>query len=597
MSSSPRVIIIGGVAGGMSCATRLRRLNEHARITVFEKGPYVSYANCGIPYALGGVIADRDKLLLQTPESFKARFNVDVFVNTEVMAIDREKKVVRVRKVPGEVERDWLKGEGVVTGVSGDGEDEGEERRGRSATGEKRGGVGEVREVEYDKVVMSMGAKSRKLDVEGIDGENVFHLATVEDLDAVKEFISKQGVKRSCVIGGGFIGVETAENLRLLGLEVAVVDINQHILPPVDMDVAALAHAEMRKNGVRLALGAKLRKIEKTRVLLEDGGEIQAELVMTMPGVIARTELAKKSGLEVGKTGVKVNAQMQTSDPDIYAVGDMVETEHRVAGMPRVVALAGPANRQGRLAADHICGLKVAYRGNVGTAACKVFDTTVAITGLSVSALRRLGKDPLWVSAHPPSHAGYYPGAQPIYLKIAFEKNTGLLLGAQAVGKDGADKRIDVLATAIQGNMTVFDLEHLELCYAPPYGSAKDAVNMVGFIAGNLLRGDVKVSHSEDLDEGDLESMQVVDVRSPAEFAKGHLKGAININVNTLRDKTSMLDKTRPVLSYCQVGYRGYVATRILEQAGFNAVNLDGGYKTVVETGLTRLLEGPPTPP
>lgn len=596
MPSSPRIIIIGGVAGGMSCATRLRRLNEHARITVFEKGPYVSYANCGIPYALGGVIADRDKLLLQTPESFKARFNVDVFVNTEVTTIDRDKKVVKVRKVPGEVGKDWLKGEGVVTGVSGDGEDEGEQRRGDSAMVGK-GGVGEFREVAYDKVVMSMGAKSRRLDVEGAEGDNVFHMATVEDLDAVKGFISKQRVKRACVIGGGFIGVETAENLRMLGLEVAVVDINQHILPPVDMDIAAFAHTEMRKNGVRLVLGARVRKIETTRALLEDGGEIQAELVLTMPGIVARTELAKKAGLEVGKTGVSVNAQMQTSDPDIYAVGDMVETEHRIAGMPRVVALAGPANRQGRLAADHICGLKVAYRGNVGTAACKVFDTTVAITGLSVSALRRLGKDPLWVSAHPPSHAGYYPGAQPIYLKIAFDKDTGLLLGAQAVGKDGADKRIDVLATAIQGSMTVFDLEHLELCYAPPYGSAKDAVNMVGFIAGNVLRGDVKVAHSEDLDEADLDSMQAVDVRSPAEFSRGHLKGAININVNTLRDKTSMLDKSRPVLSYCQVGYRGYVATRILEQAGFNAVNLDGGYKTVVETGLTRLLEGPPTPP
>ncbi|KAK1831162.1 hypothetical protein QBC39DRAFT_351918 [Podospora conica] len=442
---------------------------------------------------------------------------------------------------------------------------------------------------------MSMGAKSRRLEVEGADGENVFHLATVGDLDAVKGFISKQGAKRACVIGGGFIGVEAAENLRILGLEVTVVDINKHILPPVDMDVATLAHTEMTRNGVRLILGAKAKKIEKTRVLLEDGGEIQAELVLTMPGVVARTDLAKKAGLEVGKTGVSVNAQMQTSDPDIYAVGDMVETEHRIAGMPRVVALAGPANRQGRLAADDICGLKVAYRGNVGTAACKVFDITVAITGLSVGALRRLGKNPLWVSAHPPSHAGYYPGAQPIYLKIAFEKKTGLLLGAQAVGKDGADKRIDVLATAIQGNMTVFDLEHLELCYAPPYGSAKDAVNMVGFIAGNVLREDVKVVHSEDLDEVDLDSMQVVDVRSPAEFSRGHLKGAVNINLNTLRDKTSALDKSRPVLAYCQVGYRGYVATRILEQDGFNVVNLDGGYKTVAETGLVRLQEGHPT--
>ncbi|KAK4443895.1 FAD/NAD-linked reductase, partial [Podospora aff. communis PSN243] len=366
-----------------------------------------------------------------------------------------------------------------------------------------------------------------------------------------------------------------------------------HVLPPIDADIAEPVHVELKKNGVRLVLGKGVGKIEGDAVVLDDGERVPAELVMLVVGVQPRTGLAKDAGLELGKNGVTVNAQMQTSDPDIYAVGDMVETEQKVTGLRKVLALAGPANRQGRMAADHIFGKDVSYRGNVGAAVVKVFGLTVGVTGLSVEGLRRLGIDPLWVSAHPPDHAGYYPGAHPITLKVAFEKGTGKILGAQGVGTAGVDKRIDVLSTAIQADMTVFDLEHLELCYAPPYGSAKDPINMVGFIGSNVLRGDVDIVHGQDLTPADLNKMQVVDVRSPGEFSRGHLKFAKNIPVNDLRGDMAELDKSKKTVVYCQVGYRGYLADRILKQKGFDVVNLDGGYKSVADAGLKDLQEVP----
>ncbi|OCK74603.1 FAD-dependent pyridine nucleotide-disulfide oxidoreductase [Lepidopterella palustris CBS 459.81] len=544
-----KIVIVGGVAGGMSAATRARRLDETSFISVFEKGPYVSYANCGIPYALGKVIKDDDALILQTPAAFKDRFNIDVHVNTEVVGIDRENHTIDVRSV----------------------------------------GTDETYQVPYDKLILSQGAEPFRPPIEGVDLPHVFTLQTIPDLKEVELFLSKHEVKHVAVIGGGFIGLEAVENLRHLGLEVSIIECAPHVVPPIDIDIAEPLHTELRHNQVLLHLNAKAQRIEIGRVVLADGYEVPADLVLLVAGVRARTSLAREAGLKIGKTGVTVNSGMQTSDPDIYAVGDMVETEHRVAGHPLVLALAGPANRQGRLAADHIYKRAVSYRGNVGVGICKVFDLTVAITGLSIRELRQMGQDPLWVTVHPPDHAGYYPGAHPITLKVAFERYTGRLLGAQAIGTTGVDKRIDVLSTAMQAGMTIFDLEHLELAYAPPYGSAKDPVNMAGFVGSNVLRGDTEIIHAEELNTEELEEAQLVDVRSPGEFSRGHVPFAVNVPVNHLRDSVTTLDKGRRIIVYCQVGYRGYLAYRILKQNGFDVVNLDGGYKAIVQGGFTAL--------
>ncbi len=549
-----RIVIVGGVAGGMSAATRARRLDENASITVFEQGPYVSFANCGIPYALSDVIKDRDALLLQTPESFKKRFNIDAFVNHQVTNLDRQNHTVTVQSLLNPQD---------------------------------------TRDVPYDKLILSQGAAPVQPDIPGATLPHVFHLTTIEDLDNAKKYMTSHNVKQACVIGGGFIGLEAAENLRLLALDVFIVERLTHVLPPIDADMAEPVHTELRRNGITLALNQSVQGISATHVATSAGNNIPAQLVLLVLGVRARTGLARRAGLDIGKTGVSVNPQMQTSDPDIYAVGDMVETDHRIAGLPRLVALAGPANRQGRLAADHICGRPVQYRGNIGTAICKVFDLTIGIAGLSVEALKSVGFDPLWVTAHPPDHAGYYPGAHAVTLKVAFEKGSGRLLGAQGVGISGVDKRVDVLATAIQANMTVFDLEHLELGYAPPYGSAKDPVNMVGFIGGNLLRGDVKTVHDDELTVDELESAQVVDVRTPNEYSRGHLKHAVNVPINDLRGRIEELDKDKKTIVYCQVGYRGYLAQRILDQKGFDVLNLDGGFKSVVEGGFKPLISVP----
>ncbi|EKG09455.1 hypothetical protein MPH_13504 [Macrophomina phaseolina MS6] len=538
------IVIVGGVAGGMSAATRARRLDETAHITVFEKGPYVSYANCGIPYALGKVIEDDGSLILQTPKSFRDRFNIDVRLNTEAITIDREKRLVHVRTTDTE----------------------------------------EQHHAPYDKLILAQGAEPFRPPIEGIGLPNVFTLQTIMDLQSIRCFMSEHRVKKTTIIGGGFIGLEAAENLRNLGLEVSLLEYAPHVFPPVDRDMAGPIHAELRRNDVRVILNARVQQIQLGCVVQASGEEIPTDLVLLAVGIRARAALARQAGLKVGKAGVSVNEFMQTSDPDIYAVGDMVETEHRIAARPLSLALAGPANRQGRLAADHIFGKAIRYRGNVGTAVCKVFDLTVAATGLSVSSLRQAGYDPLWVTVHPPDHAGYYPGANSIMLKVAFERQTGRLLGAQAVGKTNVDKRIDVLSTTLQAGMTIFDLEHLELAYAPPFGSAKDPVNMAGFVGSNVLRGDTEIVHTEDLaNTRDLDQMQLVDVRSQKEFARGHIPFARNLPVNSLRDGLSGLDKSRRVVVYCQVGYRGYLAYRILKQNGFDAVNLDGGYRSVVE--------------
>lgn len=539
-----KIVIVGGVAAGMSCATRLRRLSSSATITVFESGPFTGFANCGIPYALGGAIASDASLVLRTPADFKARFDVDVSLGCEVVAIDAEAHVVTVRN-----------------------EDNGSECR-----------------VPYDKLVLAQGAEAFRPGIPGVELRHVVTMQTLPDLQRVRSLMAEREVRRVCVVGAGFIGVEVAENLRDLGLQVSVVEVGPHVFPPVDSDIAEVLQAEMRRHGVQLFLGTAAARIDEQTVFLSDGRQVPADLVVMAAGVRARTQLAQQAGLALGRTGVQVNAHMQTSNPDIYAVGDMAETQNTITHSPAVLALAGPANRQGRLVADHICGRDVRFRGHVAAAVCKVFDLTVGTVGLSVSALKRAGmQDVCWTTVHPPDHAGYYPGSKPMTLKLVYSHPAGRILGAQLVGPKGVDKRLDVLSTAMQAGMTVFDLEHLELGYAPPYGSAKDAVNMAGFAAANVLRGDCETVHAEELrSQGDI---QLVDVRSPGEFTRGHLPKAINVPVDDIRTRMGELDKTRRVVVYCQVGYRGYLAYRVLKQAGFEVVNLDGGYKTATEGG------------
>ncbi|KAH8687353.1 hypothetical protein BGZ60DRAFT_363650 [Tricladium varicosporioides] len=550
---SPKIVIVGGVAGGMSAATRARRLDEKASITVFEKGPYVGYANCGIPYALGGVIKDKTALILQTPNSFKARFNIDVHTNSEVTCIDPEKKTVEV----------------TVDGLA-------------------------PTLYPYDKLILAQGAEPFRPPIEGSNLPNVFTLQTIPDLQHVQSYINRNACKSVAIIGGGFIGIEAADALKELGLQVSVIEYTPHVFPQLDADITEVLHTEIRKNGVNLLLNARIQRIEAatpyegSKVIVAHGGPIPADIILLVVGIRARIALAKQAGLEIGKTGVTVNEHLQTSNPDIYAVGDMVETPHLITGTNLQLALAGPANRQGRMAANNIFSRNETYRPNVGTSACKVFNLTVASTGLSVHQLQKMGKVCQWVTVHPPDHAGYYPGSSPLTLKVIFDPTTGALLGAQAVGAKNVDKRIDVLSLALQTHLTIFDLEHLELAYAPPYGSAKDPVNMAGFVGSNVVRGDVKIVHAEQLNL-DEDEYQIVDVRSPGEFAGGHLPGAVNMPINSLRQHLNRLNTSKPVLVYCQVGYRGYLGYRILVQNGFDVVNLDGGYKLVVQAGLTAL--------
>ncbi|SCV34289.1 related to pyridine nucleotide-disulfide oxidoreductase [Fusarium fujikuroi] len=544
-----RIIIIGGVAGGMSAATRLRRLDESAIVTVFEQGAYTGFANCGIPYALGKVIEHDEELILRTPMDFKERFNIDVHVRAEVVNIDRAKHLVSVRT-------------------------EGDDC---------------IRQFGYDKLILAQGAEAFRPLCAGTDVDNITTIQTIADLQKVHELLSDRDAKYVCVIGAGFIGIEVAENLRNLGLDVSIVEYGSHIFPPIDGEMAEILHSELRDNGIQLFLNESAQKIDKSRVTLSSGLVLPADLVILAAGVRARTGLAKQVGLVLGATGVSVNTHMQTSDPDIYAVGDMVETQNNITEKPAMLAMAGPANRQGRMAADHICGKTVNYRGNVGTSVCQVFGLTLGFVGLSTQVLRQLGYDPLSITVHPPDHAGYFPGSHTMTIRLAFRKETGQIMGAQIIGKAGVDKRIDVLATAMQFGSTVFDLEHLELGYAPPYGSAKDAVNMAGFVASNVLRGDCKIVHAEQLTREKLDELQVVDVRSPEEFARGHLHQAVNLPLNNLRQQLATLDRSRSTMVYCQVGYRGYLAYCILKQFGFDVVNLDGGFKTVVQGGCQSL--------
>ncbi|MFZ1614204.1 MAG: FAD-dependent oxidoreductase [Holophaga sp.] len=543
MVDPTRILIVGGVAGGASVAARARRLSETATIIVFERGPYVSFANCGLPYHIGGVIEDRKRLLVQTPESLNARFDLDVRVNSEVLAIDRAAKTIQVRNV----------------------------KTGREYT------------EAYDVLVLSPGAEPIRPPLPGINDPRVHTLRNMGDMDSILAGLHNPRLGRVLVVGGGYIGVELAESLRHRGLGVVLVERLAQVMAVADPEMVEPLHEELQRHGVELRLNASVASFDGTReslrALLADGTRIECDLAVMCVGVRPETTLAKAAGLELGSTGgIRVDAQMRSSDPSIFAVGDAVEVRELVSGDATLIPLAGPANRQGRIAADVILGRDSRYASTQGTAICKVFDLTFAMTGLSERSLVQKQIPFHRIYVHPADHATYYPGASAISLKLLFAPESGRLLGAQAVGKAGVDKRMDVLAVALRAGLTVFDLEELELCYAPPFGSAKDAVNMAGFVASNLLRGDV--AHWEPEELASLREDQVlVDVRTQAEFNQGTIPGAQWAPVDELRDRLDDLPADKELLLFCQVGLRGYVAARLLAQHGFCVRNLSGGYK------------------
>ena len=536
-----KVVIVGGVAGGASAAARLRRLDENAEIVVLERTGYVSYANCGLPYYIGGAITERAKLTLQTPDSFRTRFRIDVRVNQEAVAIDREAKEVLVRRL-----------------------DDGSEDR-----------------ESYDSLILSPGAKAVVPNIPGAHAERLFTLRTVEDTFRIYDFVGEQAPKTAAVIGGGFIGIEMAENLADRGIEVTLYQRPNHVLPILDDDMAAFVHNHLRAKGVKLRLGADVAGFanEGAQIQVTDGkGTAAYDVAVLAIGVVPESDLARDAGLELGVKGaIVVDDHMRTSDPSIYAVGDAVQVSHFVTHADAHIALAGPANKQGRIAADNICGIDHAFTGSLGSSVLKVFDLTVAATGLTAAAAARAGIDADYVLLSPPSHASYYPGGSAIRLKVVFEKGTGRILGAQAVGEDGAEKRIDVVATAIHGGMDAYDLAELDLCYAPPFSSAKDPVNMAGFMICNILDGQVaQVQWDEALDLPD--DTVLVDVRTDGEHSRGCVEGALHIPVDELRERVGELPQGKRLYVHCQTGLRSYVACRILAQLGFECANVAGGY-------------------
>ncbi|MFI5007409.1 MAG: FAD-dependent oxidoreductase [Solirubrobacterales bacterium] len=546
MAERLRIVIVGGVAGGASAATRARRLSETAEITVFERGPHVSFANCGLPYHVAGVIADRNRLLIQTPESLRARFGLDVRVNTEVLRIDREAKEVVVRE---------------------------------------RTGGREYRQA-YDALVLSPGAEPIRPPMAGVSDPRVLTLRNLGDMDRILEIVDRDVPLTALVVGGGYIGLEMAEALVHRGAAVVLVERLPHVMGVADPEMVEPLHGELRRNGVDLRLGVSVEAIDAQaghlQARLSDDSEVRCGLVLLAVGVRPETGLAREAGLAIGTSGgIHVDAHMCTSDPAIWAVGDAVEVTDFVRRAPALIPLAGPANRQGRIAADNILGRSSRYAGTQGTAICKVFDLAFAMTGASESGLVKAGKPFRRIYVHPADHATYYPGAQPISMKLLFDPQDGGILGAQAVGASGVDKRIDVIATALRAGMTVYDLEDLELCYAPPFGSAKDPVNMAGFVASNVLREDVRLWEPEDL--ATLSAWQaLLDVRTAAEFRKGTIPGATCVPVDDLRGRISELPKEKELLIFCEVGVRGYVAARLLTQRGFRVRNLSGGYRRTV---------------
>lgn len=549
MSERKRILIVGGVAGGASAAARARRLSEEAEIIVFERGPYVSFANCGLPYLLGGEIPERGDVLLQTPASLKARLNLDVRVRHEVIGIDRARKTVTVRKTD---------------------------------TGETFGEA-------YDALILSMGASPLKPPIPGIDRPGHFAIRNVQDTDAVEAWINEQQPRRVVVAGGGFIGLEMAEQLKHRGLDVALVEAAPQVMAPLDEEMAVYLHESLGSNGVELHLNEPIQRFDApegsakaSSVVLKSGKTLAADMVILGLGVRPEVELARAAGLEIGELGgIRVNERLQTSDPAIWAVGDVIEVRHPLSGAWQLVPLGGPANRQGRTAADNIFGLESRYKGTYGTAILRLFELHAACTGLNERQLRRLGLPYEAIHLHPAHHASYYPGSRRIALKVLFNPDDGKLWGAQAVGEAGIDKRVDVIATALKAGLTIDDLADLELCYAPPFGSAKDPVNLAGMIGENIRRGLLsQVQWHEVPRLAAEEKAFFVDVRSDQECAGGTLSGAVNIPLPQLRDRLSEIPVDRPVVTYCASGQRSYMASRILAQRGYRVRNLSGSYFT-----------------
>ena len=538
-----KIIVVGGVAGGATAAARLRRLDEKAQITVYERGEYISFANCGLPYHIGDVIQDRDRLLLETPETFKEKNNVTVKVKSNIVKINREKKTVLVKDLI--TSREY--------------------------------------EDSYDYLVLSPGAEPIKPSISGIDSPNIFTLRNINDMDRIIKYSDEHKVKKVAVIGAGFIGLEAAENFLHKGKNVTIIEMGAQVLSPIDFEMASLLHSHITDKGVELILKDGVEKFsyngELTKIHLKSSRTVDAQIVIFAIGVSPEVTLAKISGLELGKAGIKVNKYMQTSDPSIYAVGDAVEIEHFISHKQVFIPLAGPANRQARLAADNIInGNSQEYNGTLGTSIVKVFDMTAASTGLNERVLKSLDIKFMNCIISGNSNADYYPGATPLKLKLIFTPQ-GEILGAQSVGSKGVDKRIDVIATAIKGGLKVWDLKNLELAYAPPYGSAKDPVNIAGYVADNMLKNDFQTINYDEV-QSELKDSVILDVRTEEEFSIDRIEGAVNIPLDKLREKISSLDKTKRYIIYCRVGRRGYFAYRILKQNGFEHIkNLNGGFE------------------
>ncbi|MBO5122986.1 MAG: FAD-dependent oxidoreductase [Oscillospiraceae bacterium] len=539
-----KVIIVGGVAGGASAAARIRRLDEQAEIIVFERSGYVSYANCGLPYYIGGVITDPAELTLQIPESFFSRFRIDVRVRHEVTDIDTAAKTVTVKKLDS----------------------------------------GEVFTESYDKLLLSPGAKPTLPPLAGVEGERIFTLRTVEDTFRIREFVEKNAPKSAVLAGGGFIGLEMAENLRELGLDVTIVQRPRQVMAPLDADMAVQLHKTLERHGVALRLGSSVEGFAHENgevvTLLKDEEPLRSDMVILAIGVTPDSTLGKKAGLQLGQKGsIVVNDRMETSAPDVYAVGDAVEVRHFVTGQPSLISLAGPANKQGRIAADNICGGNSRFGGSQGSSVLKLFELTAAVTGINEKTAQAAGIDYEKVVLFPASHATYYPGAKTMTMKVLFERESLRLLGAQIVGYEGVDKRIDVLATAIRLGAKATDLTELDLAYAPPYSSAKDPVNMAGFMIENIATGKVKQFHWHDVPALPRDgSVQLLDTRTVWEYSRGCAEGFVNIPVDELRERLGELDKSKPVYIMCQSGLRSYISSRILTNLGFDCYNFSGGY-------------------
>ncbi|MFC1582748.1 FAD-dependent oxidoreductase, partial [Planctomycetota bacterium] len=535
-----KLLIVGGVAGGAASAARARRLDEDAEIIMFERGEYISFANCGLPYFAGGVIKERRSLLVQTPEAFNARFNVDVRIRQDVIAIDPGKRTITVRKLESQEEYTET----------------------------------------YDELVLAPGAAPFVPPIEGRELDCIFSVRTVPDIDRVKENLDSGNIQTALVIGGGFIGIEMAENLMHRGIRTGIIEMLDQVMPPFDREMANILHYHMHLKGLELYLSEKVTSItardKGCTVNTDTGKALDADMVIMAVGVRPETGLAREAGLDIGKAGILVNAQMRTSDQHIYAVGDVVELQDPVLDIPRVIPLAGPAAKQARVAVNTIFGQEDTYNGTFGTAIVKVFALTAAVTGVSEQVCR-LNKHPYEkIYTHPANHAGYYPGASQMSIKVIFDPENGTVLGAQVIGKDGVDKRIDVLATAVKHGLTVHDLAELELAYAPPYGSAKDAINLLGMAASNHLKGLSKLTHWDRLSGKEF----LLDVRTPDEVALGTVPGATGIPVDELRDRLDEVPKDREIAVFCQVGIRAHIAVRILTGNGYTVTNISGGFKS-----------------